>query len=384
MIRAVMSRNSPVLQKLNRRLFLICLLCAALNILPAQQAENAVQWFKSNSSGMALEPLYSRIVAFRSEYFISVRSAARREIPPLISSYYVSSYSIELRTLYERGEEIRQQWTFRDSRNIVRVIASGNGALFGTAPIQEPDDKEEERRGFIEIRNSEGAVTREIQFEKDQSELEYRYTYRDGILLRVETWLKEKDSEYAIAFTDNYRYTRSASLRAIDRTIHEGASDRLRLGFPRIGAGVSLGGENIIHGSAYTSGYFMADQDPEGSTINYNVDNRGRILGEVWKDEDGTVIGEMINTWSGDRLLSTLWKSDNDERLFEFEYDNEGQRTVERNFRKGVLERTVTKQDETEVEEIYMNGRVLLRAYWENGVKIREERVSSPGGGPPR
>jgi hypothetical protein len=124
----------------------------------------------------------------------------------------------------------------------------------------------------------------------------------------------------------------------------------------------------------------------EGLTISYSLDSRGRILSEISKDEEGKTIGELRNSWTGDRLEAVAWKSGDDDRRIEFEYDKDKNPTAERNFRKGVLERTVTADgdNENEIEEIYMNGVLILRAYWENGLKISEERVSSGGGSPPR
>ena len=86
------------------------------------------------------------------------------------------------------------------------------------------------------------------------------------------------------------------------------------------------------------------------------------------------MIGELTNTWSGDRLLSVLWKTEDEDTLIEYEYDDKGDRVVERNFSHGVLERVIGNQDGTEIEEIYIDGILMLRAYWENGKKIREER----------
>jgi len=167
-------------------------------------------------------------------------------------------------------------------------------------------------------------------------------------------------------FTDSYRYARSGSLRAIDRTIHEGAGERSRIGFPALSPRIT---------GIYTSVYFLGAGNLEGLTISHNLDSRGRVLGEIAKNEEGKTIGELRNTWSDNRLMVAEWKSGEDERRFEFEYDKDGKPLVERNFRRGVLERVVTIEGDNEIEEIYMNGILILRAYWENGLKVSEERV---------
>jgi len=47
----------------------------------------------------------------------------------------------------------------------------------------------------------------------------------------------------------------------------------------------------------------------------------------------------------------------------------------EKNLKNGVLERVVLIDGETEIEELYMNNAVVLRAVWEDGRKISETRV---------
>jgi hypothetical protein len=112
-----------------------------------------------------------------------------------------------------------------------------------------------------------------------------------------------------------------------------------------------------------------------GDRILYNTDERGRVQSEVRRDANDAILGEVTNTWSGDRLVSVLWKSDAEERLVEYEYNGEGDRVFERNLRDGVLERTVRREGDHEIEELYMNGAVALRAIWEDGRKISEEPV---------
>jgi len=409
--------------RLIRAGLLIAVFLAALNFLSAQEpkeeaAKDVILWYRSNSSGMALELIPSQQAAMRYEYCLSVRSGLLREVPRLILPYYDETFRIELRTLYEAGEEFRRQWIFRDDKNIARLSASGKGALFGwVRPRKAPPGEEEEEEkssGIIELKNSDGVVTREFQYDEDLAEWDYRYFYREGVLVRAEIRFKApppppvvieiaevsaeetedgdappKESPreapkpvervFVLAYTDVYRYARSGALRAIDRSVHIGEAGFSRVAFPRIGINVPLGEGFVDKGGAYTSEYFMGVKSPEGVTITFNLDNRNRILGEIWRNENGTVIGELRNNWQGDRLQSVLWKSEDDERLIEYDYDSEGKRTGERNFSKGVLERAVTYRDDgVDVEEIYMGGRVILRALWKNGEKISEERVT-PG-----
>ncbi|MCL2318709.1 MAG: hypothetical protein FWC45_01385 [Treponema sp.] len=364
-----------------------------------------IRWYRTNPSGMALELIPSRLAALRNEYCLSVENAASGDLPDVLAPYYEYPFSIELRTLYRKGKESRRQWIFRNDKGLVRLTASGNNGLFGGAGSAEAKSS-----GFIEFRDSAGTVSREISYAEDLSEWEYRFFYANNMLIRTETLFKEappqavpekapadkeKDENsaggndaaetkapdsspvFVPVTSDYYRYSRSGSLRAIDRTVHEGAGGKLsRITFPRIGPGVSPGMEIITNDIAFSSEFLSDIQCPEGITIAYALDSKGRTTSEVWKDKDGNLYGELQNTWSGDRLLSVLWKTPAEERLIEYEYDSSGNRIVERDYNQGILERTVTRREDKEVEELYLNGKVVLRAYWEKGLKISEERVS--------
>jgi hypothetical protein len=405
LIPGLMWRILLVLPKLRRYLFLCAVFFMAGNLLAAQDSNadeapaddpqrdeihtDVIRWYRSNSAAMTLAVEPSRQAAFSNEYSLSVRNALPREIPLLVLPHFNSAYRIELRTLYHEGSPTRRQWFFRDGRGITRLTASGSGSRFAErgAGVPPPGDEEERSSGIIEIRNSNGDLTREFQYDEDLSEWDFRYFYRENVLVRVEIWFRGPPDEseppvFALVFTDLYRYTRAGSLRAVDRTLHRGALESLRIAFPRLGPGASTEDKQITHGGLFTSEFFAGTDAPDGVTISYNIDGRGRILGEVWRGEGGQVLGELLNTWSGDRLQSVSWKSVNDERLIEFEYDADGHRIVERNFRNGVLERSVTTRGSMEIEDIFMGGRLVLRAIWEGGVKISEERISAAGGNP--
>jgi hypothetical protein len=60
----------------------------------------------------------------------------------------------------------------------------------------------------------------------------------------------------------------------------------------------------------------------------------------------------------------------------EYEYDSNSNVILERNFRNGVLERVVRTEGNREIEELYLNNFIVLRAVYEDGRKISETRVS--------
>jgi len=418
LIHSVTRKNSLALNKKHFFLLLIAALLALGIFLAAQEspegvgsriaasAPEPVMWYRSNASGLEIELIPSRLAALRNEYCLSVEVISRQRLPGIIprniAPYYAEGYRVEFKVLYENSKEIRRQWIFRDSSGLGRLAASGTADFFSSINNRRGNEGEDpdEVKGFIEVRNSEGYVTREFQYDEDLSEWDFRYYYREGILIRTETWLKGppppangesqgegemsaiKEPAFERLFTDYYRYSRSGSLRAIDRTIHEGAGERTRVGFPALSPRITPVHEVATQAGIYTTAYFLGVGNLEGLTIAYSMDNRGRILSEISKNEEGKTVGELRNEWSGDRLQSVVWKSGDDDRRIEFEYDRNKKPLVERNFRKGVLERIVTTDGDNEVEEIFMNGVLILRAYWENGLKISEERVSS--GGMPR
>jgi hypothetical protein len=377
----------------------------------------AEDWYVSNAGGMALEPAFSRL-AIRGKYALSVGAAEEADIPERLRKYYDPSFRIELRCLYEDGLLTRRQWTFRDEGETARIAA-----VF-----------EDDNSGFIEVYNADKLIAESHQIASDGSDYIIYYYYNRGFLLRAETRLftprQEEESpadqaeetapppaaEAPVApaavegieaapvpralgipvteplvtaegteepvWTDVYRYTRANALRSVERHYirapAEGRETEL-LRFPQLILGVVAEHEFIRPASAVSPEFFSDVIVNSGDRIIYNTDARGRVLSEVRRDENDKVIGEIINTWSGDRLVSVAWKSEQEERLIEYEYDAAGDRVAERNLRDGVLERTVRREGEQEIEELYLNGEVALRAIWVDGRKISEEPVRPAG-----
>jgi hypothetical protein len=184
--------------------------------------------------------------------------------------------------------------------------------------------------------------------------------------------------------TDVYRYTRYRSLRTIERLYHAAGNEPLRIPFPLINPGFSREVTFVNPGIAYSSEFLQDVIVSAGGRVVYTTDSRGRVLTEQRLDDEENVTAEIRNTWSADRLVSVLYMAGDDERLTEYEYDGDGGRTLEKNYNQGVLERVVRSDKERDVEELFMNGELILRAVWEDGRKISEERVrpSREGGNP--
>jgi len=155
----------------------------------SETAPEPIRWYRANASGLAIELIPSRLAAMRYEYSLSVEEISQRRLPGIIPGniipYYEEGYRVE------NGVEIRRQWIFRDGRGLARMSASGSPDFFSPAVRRVNEDEEpDEVKGFIEIRNSAGLATRELQFDEDLSEWEFRYIYNGRILIRAETWLK--------------------------------------------------------------------------------------------------------------------------------------------------------------------------------------------------
>jgi hypothetical protein len=228
-----------------------------------------------------------------------------------------------------------------------------------------------------------------------------RYSYQNEILLQSETWQIPRDIAEDISSTnedeallpetetdespetvnekihlwsDMYRYARTGSLRLVERKFYANETENdIRL--TRF-APLTLHDENTSasHSIPVISSDFLSDITTiTNINIEYIADDKGNIVSEIHKDEEGTIIGELINTWSGDRLASIAWNGENDVRLIEYEYDEDGNRIIERNYQDGILERLIRIEEDREVEELYLQGRLSLRAVWKDGQKISEE-----------
>jgi antitoxin component YwqK of YwqJK toxin-antitoxin module len=327
-------------------------------------------------------------------------------LPEILIPYHEASFRIEVHILYKNGDEFRRQWIFRDAGGAARLVAvfdregSVDGGEAGDAVSEtaaelagadaedagetaEAGETEEDAPaaegpvGFIERYNPEGRITAEHRFREEGEEVT-AFFYRQQRLIRAEMGRKTRGGGENITpvYTDLYRYSRSASLRAVERIYHEGAADSpVRLSFPHMILAAAADKDFISPGISYGSDFLEEMQTGDGYKILYTTDERGRILTETRQDDAGTVLGELQNTWSGERLVSVRVKTGDDERLTEYEYDESGDRISERNYRNGALERMVRTEGKRDIEELYMNGTVILRAVWEDGRKISEERV---------
>jgi hypothetical protein len=389
------------------------------------------RWFRSNAGGMLLEEVPSRLAALRNDYALVVDYVAPAELDERLVSFYHDEYTVEVRILYDQGKESRKQWLLRDEAGVTRLNAvfrppkeepdeeteqavepaeelSAEAALQETVPEEielaaeeesgdelaaaepPPDDPmpdldspdaiaiadDAERVGFIELYNEKAQIIEDRTLFDNDSETHMVYTYNRNMLIKAETYQKRSALPPTKWYTDNYRYNRSYSLRHVERLYHEGAIiEPIRLTFPhRVLQDIS--NQAFLSDKLYIRSDFLGNfVAGEGFRMQFDTDSRGRIMTQTLINGNNETVWVIRNTWSGDRIVTIRKTEGDNEKRIEFEYDKAGNRMVQRDIHNGVLERLVHAEGEIEVEELFVNGVVVLRAHWEDGRKIFEERV---------
>jgi hypothetical protein len=370
------------------------LAAAAVSALPEAAASPArpARWFRSNAGGMALQETSTRFAALSNEYALLIDSAARRDLPQMLAPYYREQYVIEVHVLYHNGTESRRQWIFRDGKGVTRMVSVLNQRREEPAKTPPPETGDSASNsdaptgrapwGFIEVYNENYRITGERMFSEDGEENSIEYAYRGGLLIKAEGQRKtsaEGSEALAKTFTDDYRYNRSQSLRLVERIYHGDAEAvPVRLTFPNRVLDLAKEDEFTGEKLAWNSEFFGELEVMPGYRMVFTTDERGRILTQSLLDDTDTVVWVITNTWLENRLVSALKTEGDDLRLVEYEYNSAGERILERNVHNGVLERLVRAEGGgRDIEELYMHGAVILRAVWEDGRKVSEQRIRS-------
>jgi hypothetical protein len=391
-------------EKLKPVVFFSVLLLGAFPALALESGPSttdSARWFRSNAGGMTLEEVSSRTAALHNEYALLIDHARTGDLPETLAPFYRSDYLIEIHALFTRGEESRRQWIFRDSRGTARLVSVLNRdrksepVVKEAPPVSEESEEAGEETsgsdeptgrapwGFIEIYNENYRIIEEYMFSDDGGEMLTTYSYRGGLLIRAEGRRKPAEAvegsdggEFIKTFTDDYRYNRSLSLRSINRVFHEDIEALpISLAFPNRVLDLAAQEDFSEEKLAVNSEFFGEFDVKPGYRMVFTTDERGRILTQTLLDDTDTEVWVIQNTWSGNRVSSALRTEGDDEWLVEYEYNDRGDRIIERNLYNGVLERMVYAEDGRDIEELYMNGAVVLRAEWEGGRKISETRI---------
>jgi YD repeat-containing protein len=321
---------------------------------------------------MTLEEIPSRLGALRYEYALVIDYVTTDELDSRLLPFYKDGYAIEIRVLYHNKEETRRQWLFLDK--------TGNITVNAAFPLTTDEHEEQDSAapaGFIEVYNEEGRIVRDYSLFDNGAQTLTGYFYNEGVLVRAETREKAADAvEYKKTYTDSYMYNRSYSLRRVERVFHEDTGvEPVSLVFPGRVLDAAREKDFMKEKLIITSDFLDIQTAEAGSRMVFDTDSKGRTLGETLYNGRNEVVWTVKNTWVGDRVTAILKIEGNERKLTEYDYDDSGNRIAQRDIHNGVLERQVFINGNKETEELYINGVVALRAYWEDGRKISEERI---------
>jgi hypothetical protein len=156
---------------IKKHIFLIQFFC----LIPALYAAvNDVEWYISNSAGMALERAMP-LRALREKNALAVHELKPEDVPREIRKYYSEPWRITCSILYEDGKRIKTQWVFRDQAQMALFVAAigDNGS------------------GFIEWYDDQGFLVEEQRLDADGSGYFISYSYKDNTLLKAEAHFVE-------------------------------------------------------------------------------------------------------------------------------------------------------------------------------------------------
>jgi len=332
------------------------------------------RWFRSNIGGMPLEETFTSFTALRNEYALSIDFVYHGDVPDFLYSYYEENYLVEIRTLHRNRQPIRVQWIFRDIEKNTRV-----NAVFINSTVTN-EGQVINRTGFVEIFDDKLFLISEYRFFDDGGIIRIDFEYNEDFLISAMVSVWDDGDNYLSLYTDYYFYNNSLSLRTIERVFHRttqlGLNNPVLISFPRRmmdierNAGMFVTERQNLYPDFFGD-IFVAEE----SKIIYDTDIRGRTVSQTYYSEDGEVEWVIQNTWLDNRIISTTKIEGDNIQMAEFEYNSNGDRILERNYKNGVLERVVYTDGNIDTEELYMNDTVVLRAIWEDGVKISETRV---------
>ena len=397
---------------------------------PPPEWARGERWFRSNAGGMAIEEIPSRLTALRNEYALVIDIAEKEEMPEYLLPFYDENFFIEIRVLYKKGALSRTQWIFRDDKGKARLVAVFNEKEIenetqtetaeetltevteeipaevsqemlaeANEAEEKPDEdsnseipieiiadnteKKDSLSGFIDVYNENSFLTAEYRFLQEGGRNRTDYDYKNGLLISCKYFLWEESDEggeYAPFYADYFRYNRSSFLRSVQRVFYKESEissldDPVVIAFP---AGIMAAARNeYFIGERHNSypEFFGEITAKEDTKMSYSTDERGRILSQTFYDADDKIIWVINNTWKDERIISTEKEEGENIILAEFEYDSNGDRVIERNYTNGILERVVRTEGKTDIEELYLNGNIILQAVWEDGRKISETRM---------
>jgi antitoxin component YwqK of YwqJK toxin-antitoxin module len=337
----------------------------------AREIPNWVQprrWFRSNAGGIAIEEMPSRLSALRHEYSLAVDFAYKEDLPDEVFPFYNDDEDyIEVRFLYENGIQSRTQWIFRDINAKQRLVA-----VFS---------EKEDRTGFIEKYDDSGLLQVEYGFLEEGKRNKTEYSFNNTMLITsaVYDW-EEEAKDYFLSYIDTYLYNRSMFLRGVERRYYKDEQvsfldEPVRLTLPSsIKKAID---DKLFLEARYNSlpEFFGAASVSKDYKMVYRTDDRNRILTQTLYDAEDKVVWVITNTWKGERIESITKREGDTVMTASYVYNSEGKVVRESNSKNGVLERVVRIDGKIEIEELYLDNVIVLRAVWDDGRKISETRI---------
>ena len=274
-----------------------------------------------------------------------------------------------------------------------QIAANGEQTAEGSEQTAEEQQKADEEKpakkpaaveksqliGFIEEFDEKSFLTSETRFYENGSRDRIEYKAKDNLIITATVFLwDEEKKDITASYADHYRYNRSLSLRGVEREFLKDVQlteDPELIAFPkRIMEAVN---EAFLksqreHIKPEFFGGVVAHAE---SRIVYENDDRGRIETQTFYNENDEVVWIIKNTWSNDRIISTIKIEGENEFMARYQYAASGDRIAEHNYKNGVLERIVRTEGKRDIEELYFNNILVIKAIWENNVKISEERI---------
>ena len=129
---------------------------------PVWEPPGPPRWFRSNAGGMTLEEIPSRLAALRNRYALVIDYLPPDEIEPRLLPYYHDEYTVEIRTLYEQGAEVRRQWLFRDELGVARLNAVFIPPPAVLQPEEQPEEQPDETEEAITLTDDDDIIDNNI------------------------------------------------------------------------------------------------------------------------------------------------------------------------------------------------------------------------------
>jgi hypothetical protein len=344
------------------------LLVVSLLLVIAPGGFGAMFLYRSNSFGMLLESIQS-YRRDQTEWVMQVQRSATGEI----------------RRLFDNSTETRRWETVFSAKSRERTERE----YAGTALVA------------LRLYNAAGFLLQEEQYAQGVLSQKTLLTYAGGRLLRVTV----QAGDGTVLYTDTYLYATSGALRQVRRTPTDGDASLSAYVYGRAGLSeerTTLGQTanlerydsrgRLIHRERRETGaaisredfIFRPDSDYLQSSVERFADDRKKT--ERSYDEKGLLKAE-ITTTAGSVVETIMYTRDDQDRVttkirrgaiglevWKYSVDDTGKVTREDYSVGGSLARvTAYGEEKLRTEELYKDGAVFLKVYYDGDTRLREE-----------